>query len=89
MKKHDFFRYCEFMFDVLFEFDRRNNFTKDDDVINYLRKNYKNIDYNRQSRLQAFLSERIGNIFFYHNFKKIKTFNFGNFIDNGKKVQLF
>ena len=89
MKKHDFFRYCEFVFDILFEFDRRNNFTKDDDVINYLRKNYKNIDYDRQSRLQAFLSERIGNIFFYHNFKKIKTFNFGNFIDNGKKVQLF
>ena len=48
MKKNDFFDYCEFMFNILFEFDRRNNFTSDDDVLNYTKKFYqiKNvIDY--------------------------------------------
>ena len=41
MKKKDFFKYCEFMFDVLFEFDRRNNFTSDEDVLHYIIKFYK------------------------------------------------
>ena len=85
MKKKDFFDYCEFMFNILFEFDRRNNFTSDDDVLNYTKKFYqiKNvIDYPRalyQSRIQAFISERIGNIFYYKKFRKAKLFNFGNY----------
>ena len=78
MKKNDFFKFCEFMYDILFEFDRRHNFTSDKDVLSYV-KNYYTINYLYHSRIQAFLSERIGNIFYYHNFKRIKTFDFGNY----------
>ena len=78
MKKEDFFKYCKFMFDILFEFDKRNNFTSDKDVLNYTKKIfYNNInesDY--QSRLAGFLAERISNIFYLKNFKKIKSFQY-------------
>ena len=75
MKKEDFFKYCEFMFDILFEFDRRNNFSSDDDVLNYTKKIYNDsLIYYRQSRLQGFLAERISNIFYNKNFKKIISF---------------
>ena len=90
MKKKDFFKYCEFMFDVLFEFDRRNNFTSDEDVFNYFKQFFpkNNTDSYRiillQSRLQGFLAERIGNIFFNKNFKRKKIFGFGNFKTNNK-----
>ena len=76
MKKEDFFEYCKFMFDILFEFDKRNNFASDKDVMDYLNKIYNNIeDSYFQLRLQGFLSERISNIFFRHHFKKIKSFD--------------
>ena len=90
MKKNDFLNYCKFMFDILFEFDRRNNFTSDDDVLNYVSKFY-NINKTKnnetviyQSRLQAFLSERIGNIYYYKNFKRKKIISFGNFRNHKK-----
>ena len=80
MKKNDFYKFCEFMFDILFEFDRRHNFTSDKDVLNYVKENFKSpTNFLYQSRIQAFLSERIGNIFYFQNFKKIKTFRFGNY----------
>ena len=80
MKKKDFLKYCEFMFDILFEFDKRHNFKTDDEVLNYAMKFYKmKNDYIPQSRLEGFLSERITNIFIYHNFKKIKNIIFGNY----------
>ena len=76
MKKEDFYNYCEFMFDILFEFDKRNNFRNDKDVIKYTKNLYKKKqNYFIQTRIEAFLSERIGNIFYYKNFKKIKIFN--------------
>lgn len=75
MKKEDFMKYCEFLFDVLFEFDKRNNFFTDNDMLNYSQRFYKyNNDTLYQSRVQAFLSERISNIYFNQHFKKIKTF---------------
>ena len=74
MKKQDFLKFCEFVFDVLFEFDRRNNLTSDEDVLNYVNRIYNDgKKHYFQSRLQGFLSERIGNIFIYHNFKRIKS----------------
>ena len=84
------------MFDILFEFDRRNNFTSDDDVLNYVSKfyNINNTKNNEtviyQSRLQAFLSERIGNIYYYKNFKRKKIISFGNFRNykKPKRVEL-
>lgn len=77
MKTKDFYNYCKFMFDILFEFDKRNNFTSDKEVLNYTKRlYYKNIsESNYQSRIEAFLSERLSNIFYAKNFKKIKTFN--------------
>lgn len=78
MKKQDFLKYCEFIFDILFEFDRRNNFTSDQDLFNYVKKIYvSEFRQYYQTRLEAFLSERIGNIFYSYHFKKIKIFNFG------------
>ena len=82
MKKEDFLKYCEFMYDILFELDKRNNYTSDGDLLNYAKKLYKSPESQLyQSRLEAFLSERIGNIFYYQHFKKIKTFDFGNYLN--------
>ena len=75
MKKNDFLKYCKFIFDILFEFDKRNNFASDEDVLNFTKKLYNNTQKAyTQSRLQGFLAERISNIFFYHNFRRIKMF---------------
>ena len=78
MKKEDFIKWGEFVFGVLFELDRRYNITTDEDVMALLIKEAKeaektnktlNIDFQR--RLEAFLSERIGNFFYERHFKKI------------------
>ena len=80
MKKKDFLKYCEFMYDILFEFDKKNNYTSDYDLLNYAKKLYRNKNHQLyQSRLEAFLTERIGNIFYYHNFKRIKIYDFANY----------
>ena len=87
MKKEDFFKYCKFMFDILFEFDKRNNLTSDDDVLNYSKNYYNNsVDFDYQSRLQSFLSERISNIFFKHHFKRIKEFDI-IFVNNQSRIR--
>ena len=75
MKKKDFLKYCKFMFDILFEFDKRHNFKNDNDILNFTNKIYNNTYYAKlQARLEGYLSERISNIFFFHNFKRIKSF---------------
>jgi hypothetical protein len=74
MKKEDFFKYCEFIYDIFFEFDRRHNFTTDKDIINYLESFFSKEIIPIQIRIQGFLSERLSSIFFKHNFKKIKNF---------------
>lgn len=75
MKKEDFFKYCEFMFDILSEFDKRYNFKTDKDILNYTYNIFHQtkIAY-RQSRLQGFLSERLSNIFYNKHFKRIKEY---------------
>ena len=80
MKKRDFFNYCKFIFDILFEIDKRNNFTSDNDVLKYTKKYFNDSKESyRQSRLQGYLAERASNIFYSKNFKRIKTFKVGNF----------
>ena len=80
MKKNDFLIYCEFIYEILFEFDKRNNFTSDGDMLNYTKQFYNSSDSQiYQSRIQAFLGERLSNIYYYKNFKKIKTFDSGNY----------
>ena len=74
MKKKDFFKYCEFIYNILFELDRRHNFISDKDVINYLKQYYPKSLIGFQMRIQGFLSERLSSIFFKHNFKRIKEF---------------
>ena len=76
MKKEDFLKFCEFQYDVLFEFDRRNNLTSDEDVLKFV-NNKINDNKNPifQSRLQGFLSERLSNMFYYKHFKKIKYYS--------------
>ena len=73
MKKEDFFKYCDFIYDILFEFDRRNNFKTDDDVLAFTGNSLYH------SRLQGFLAERLGNIFYLKNFKRRKIFDSGLF----------
>jgi hypothetical protein len=76
MKTPDFINYSEFMFDILFEFDKRHNFSSDTDVLEYTKSLYnETIPRYYQSRLQGFLSERISTIFFSQYFKRIKTYD--------------
>ena len=84
MKKEDFFKYCDFIYDILFEFDRRNNFKTDDDVLAFTGNNLYH------SRLQGFLAERLGNIFYLKNFKRRKIFDSGlfNYTEKGTNSSL-
>ena len=76
MKKADFLKYCEFIYDTLFEFDRRHNFTRDSDVFIYSKKFYHaNKLSSYEARLEGFLAERLNNIFFCKHFRRIKEFN--------------
>ena len=80
MEKNDFFKYCEFIFDILFEFDKRYNFKNDKDIFKYTTKIFNNTKKaNRQSRLQGFLAERLSNIFYNKHFKRIKEYKIGRY----------
>jgi len=87
MKKDDFFKYCEFIFSLLFEFDKRKKLYSDEDVLNYTKKFFNDSNSYYQSRLEGFLAERIGTIFFNQHFKRIKTFKIGNY--NATKYQRY
>ena len=87
MRKNDFFKYCEFIFDLLFEFDKRKKFYSDEDVLNYAKKFFNDSNSYYQSRIEGFLSERISTIFFNQHFRRIKTFKIGNY--NTTKYQRY
>lgn len=74
MKKKDFIKWGEFVYGVLFEFDKRHNLTNDQEIRNFITKEVKksnrNLEINYQSRIQGFLMERIGNIFYDKHFSK-------------------
>ena len=77
-KKEDFIKWGEFVFGVLLELDRKYNLNTDDDIKNLIINESKNItkklniDY--QARLEAFLMERIGFVFYEHHWKKMYEF---------------
>jgi hypothetical protein len=73
MKKEDFIKWGEFVFGVLLEFDRRYNLTTDEDIRKLIIKEAKTkrLNINYQSRLESFLLERIGIIFYESHFKKV------------------
>ena len=83
MKKEDFIKWGEFVFGVLFELDRRYNLKTDEDIRNLIIKEAiqlnKSLEVNYQRRIEAFLSERISNIFYERHFKnkyEIPTLDF-------------
>ena len=74
MRKNDFIKWGEFVFGVLLELDKRYNLKSDEDVRNLIKKEIeeskrKELELNYQSRLQAFLSERLSDIFYNKFFK--------------------
>ena len=66
LERDIFNEWCEFMFGVLEIFNERKHLYTDEDVKKYVAQFTANIDY--QSRLHAFLMERIGTIFFTNKF---------------------
>ena len=73
-----FNEWCEFMFGVLGKFDEIRGFKTDDDILKYvidnhqeytLNKGGQNGEINYQTRIEAFLSERLSTIFFTKNIK--------------------
>jgi hypothetical protein len=78
MKNEDFIKYGEFIFGVLFEFDRRNKIENDDDIKNLvemeIKKTGTKFEKNYQYRQEAFLMERLTNIFYNYYFKKTLKF---------------
>ncbi len=73
MNRTDFNEYCRFVLGVLAKFDEEHGFKTDDDIYNYVKNNQaqynRKIDVKYQSRLQGFLMERLGTIFFVQYFK--------------------
>ena len=75
MKKDDFIKWGELVYGVIIELDRRYNLTTDEDIKNLMReeikKSRRKMDLNYQRRLEGFIVERIGGIFYEKNFQKI------------------
>lgn len=79
MKREDFIKYCEFVFNILFTFLNNKKFNCYDDIIRYVVSNRnlylkedvfsKSAIY--QARIGGFLAERLFNIYVEHNFKKV------------------
>ena len=74
MKKNDFIKWGEFVFGVLLEFDKRLNLSSDYDIkILVIFKKIKTpnqYDAEYNLRVQGFLSERLGNIFYDKHFSR-------------------
>ena len=72
-KKEDFIKWGDFVFGVLLELDKKYNLKTDNDIKNLIvkkaGKRVKN-SYDYQARLEAFLMERVGNMFYDHHWKK-------------------
>lgn len=80
MKKEDFIKYCEFLFNVLNEYLRIMKFDNIEHIFEYVEKhkllfenktNKISKDLNYQARIGGFLGERIFTIYVKHNFKKV------------------
>lgn len=78
LKKETFIKWCDFVFGVLEKFDNIRGFKTDEDILNYVKANKEtyitcetgqNSSINYQTRIEAFLSERLSTIFFVKNIK--------------------
>lgn len=76
MRWPDFDQYCKFVFGVLDIFNQENNLHTDADVYNFVARRYEQYsqkhDIKYQSRLQGYLFERIGTIFFTRHFDMVQ-----------------
>lgn len=90
LMKSTFYRYCDFVFGVLEKFNEENNLFTDEDVKNYVTNNASQynckFDATYQSRLQGFLMERIGTIFFLKYCQDIKVTHKKILITDNKKL---
>ena len=75
MKKNDFIKWGDFVYGIILELDKRYNLTSDNDIKKLMSEEIKkhkikkpDIDY--QSRLEGFIIERLGNIFYDRHFPK-------------------
>ena len=71
MKVEDFDKYCNWLFDILFEYDKQNNINNNNDIINMINNRqttyYENtVEY--QSRVHGFLAERLFTLYVLHNY---------------------
>jgi hypothetical protein len=74
MKKHDFDSYMNWLFDILFEVEKKIDIT----------------DYNKvQARVFGFIAERLFNIYIYHNKFRIKEFPIAYFNPNHRIFKFF
>ena len=78
-----FNEYCEFIFGILNDYLKYHNISNMDDVYNmvesnkndYLKDNYPNNTIKYQSRIGAFLAERLMNVFVKWKGLKVKTYD--------------
>ena len=76
MKKEDFIKWGDFVYGVMYEVDKKNNFTTDADVRNLITKEINKCegtkDINYQSRIGGYVLERLSNVFYDKHFQKRK-----------------
>lgn len=71
MKVEDFDKYCNWLFDILFEYDRQNNINNNDDIINMINNRqmtYYTTPVEYQFRVHGFLAERLFTLYVLHNY---------------------
>lgn len=69
LSHEDYNLYCEFVFNVLEAFNEEMNLHSDEDIRRYIEERFIKEQVSYQSRLQAFLMERIGTIYLANHFK--------------------
>lgn len=83
MSKEDFYKYCEFIFGIMFEFTKIRGFNNMDDVDKYV-ENHKDEyiitnnklrinDLSYQRRFGGFLCERLTGLFVMHNYISLNS----------------
>lgn len=77
MRQADFRAYHDFVFGVLDKFNEQNGLHTDEDIYNFVERRYDQYCQKHsikwQSRLQGFLMERIGSIFFSTYFQLVNS----------------
>ena len=77
MKVEDFYKYCNWLFSILFEFDRRNNINSNQDIFNMINNRqttYYETSVEYQSRVHGFLAERLFTLYVLHNYADSKIY---------------